>query len=176
MTALVLWWSKTGNSRTVAQTVESALVKCGLEVTVREMDPALDLDYAGYDIVALSFPSYQWHPPGPVCEFLAAQNRKQRDAGRIVLGAPPREGKKVLVFCTYSGPHTGINEAVPAAKYAGQFFEHAGYPIAVEHCVVGEFHGRKDASTRGRLGDIRGRPNEQDLREVEELVVSALRS
>ncbi|MCX5908895.1 MAG: hypothetical protein NTY64_17400 [Deltaproteobacteria bacterium] len=32
----------------------------------------------------------------------------------------------LLIFCTYSGPQTGINEAIPAGKFAGQFFEHLG--------------------------------------------------
>jgi hypothetical protein len=31
---------------------------------------------------------------------------------------------------------------------------------------VGEVHGSEEASTKGRLGDIRGRPNEQDLAQV----------
>ena len=32
--------------------------------------------------------------------------------------------------------------------------------------VVGEFHGSEERSTAGRLGDIRGRPNEDDLNQV----------
>ena len=35
-----------------------------------------------------------------------------------------------------------------------------------EWYVIGEFHGREEASTQGRLGDIRGRPNEEDLAKV----------
>ena len=82
----------------------------------------------------------------------------------------------MLIFCTYSGPHTGINEAIPAGKYAGQFFEHLGFTVLDEWYIVGEFHGNERASTMGRLGDIRGRPNQQDLaqvqRDVSELVQS----
>ena len=82
------------------------------------------------------------------------------------------------MFCTYSGPHTGINEAIPVGKYMGQFFEHLGFEVAREWYIVGEFHGREDHSTMGKLGDIRGRPNEQDLAGVEsdvsELVSSIL--
>jgi hypothetical protein len=32
--------------------------------------------------------------------------------------------------------------------------------------VVGEFHGAEEVNTNGKLGDIRGRPNEKDLRKV----------
>jgi hypothetical protein len=35
-----------------------------------------------------------------------------------------------------------------------------------EWYVVGEFHGSEEKSTMGRMGDIRGRPNEEDLRKV----------
>ena len=34
--------------------------------------------------------------------------------------------------------------------------------------VVGEFHESEKASTKGMLGDIRGRPNEEDLRKVKQ--------
>ena len=79
--------------------------------------------------------------------------------------------KHALIFCTYSGPHTGIDEATPAGKYAGQFFEHLGITVLDEWYVVGEFHGSEERSTLGRLGDIRGRPNEQDLARVREAAV-----
>jgi hypothetical protein len=46
---------------------------------------------------------------------------------------------------------------------AGQFFEHLGFTILGEWYVVGEFHGSEEASTQGRLGDIRGRPTTEDL-------------
>jgi len=48
-------------------------------------------------------------------------------------------------------------------KYLGQFLEHLGFDLAGEWYVVGEFHGSEENSTKGRLGDIRGRPNQQDL-------------
>ena len=83
-------------------------------------------------------------------------------------GAPKVPGKNALIFCTYSGPHTGIREAIPAGLYAGQYFEHLGFTVLDEWYVVGEFHGSLELSTQGRLGDIRGRPNEDDLRKVKE--------
>jgi hypothetical protein len=88
--------------------------------------------------------------------------------GRVRINAPPVEDTRDIIFCTYSGPHTGINEAIPAGKYAGQFFEHLGIPVLDEWYIVGEFHGNEEASTRGRLGDIRGRPTEEELRQLTE--------
>ena len=60
-------------------------------------------------------------------------------------------------------PLTGMREAVPAVKYAGQFFEHFGFDVADEWYILSEFHGSVEASTLGRMGDIRGLPSEEDL-------------
>jgi len=72
-----------------------------------------------------------------------------------------------VVFCTYSGPHTGKGEVTPVGDYAGQFFEYPGFTVQAKWYIVGEFHNNLDLSIKGRLGDIRGRPNQQDLAEVE---------
>jgi hypothetical protein len=93
----------------------------------------------------------------------------------VQVNAPPVEGTRALIFCTYSGPHTGINEAIPAGKYAGQFFEHLGIQVLDEWYIVGEYHGNLEASTRGCLGDIRGRPTEEDLRHIRERAASLVR-
>jgi hypothetical protein len=76
------------------------------------------------------------------------------------------QGKSALIFCTYSGPHTGIREAAPAGKYLGQFFEHLGFFVVDEWYVLGEFHGSEENNTMGRMGDIRGLPDEDDLRRI----------
>jgi hypothetical protein len=92
--------------------------------------------------------------------------------GDIKPSAPRRASANVVVYCTYGGVHTGMNEAIPAVKYMGQLFDHLGYTILGEWYVVGEYipEGYRKHSTGGRLGDIRGRPNEEDLRDVEERV------
>jgi hypothetical protein len=58
----------------------------------------------------------------------------------------------------------------------GQFFEHLGFEVAAKWYIVGEFHGREELSTQGRLGDIRGRPNTKDLAEVENNVLALIKS
>ena len=132
------------------------------------------IDFYDYDLICLGFPSYQWHPPKPVDQFLMSKFAEYRRQGRVKVGAPTVAGKNALSFCTYSGPHTGINEAIPAGKYVGQFFEHLGFTILDEWYVVGEYHGSEERSTMGRLGDIRGRPNEADLNQVKQNVMNLL--
>jgi hypothetical protein len=168
MKAAVIYWSRTGNTAKVAQAIKTGLQDADVEVVDRLTEEAADLDWFDYDLICIGFPSYQWHPPKPVDNYLLSKFAKHRQEGRVKTGAPKVQGKHALIFCTYSGPHTGIDEATPAGKYAGQFFEHVGIDVLDEWYVVGEFHGSEERSTLGRLGDIRGRPNDQDLAQVRE--------
>ena len=129
-------------------------------------EEAADLDLDRYDPACVGVPSYRWHPPKPMDDFFLGTLRRYQNRGRVRVGAPTVPGKHVLVFCIHSGQHAGLREATPAPLCAGQFFEHLGYAVLGEWCVVGEFHGDLEASTLGRLGDIRGRPNEDDLRKL----------
>ena len=169
MRAIIVYWSKTGNTEKVALAIDRGLQEAGASVVLTRLKKASDaeeIDLFAYDLVCVGFPSYGWRPPSPVEKFLNAKFRECGDVGRIKIGAPKVPGKNALIFCTYSGPHTGKREATPAVLYAGQFFEHLGFDVVGEWYVVGEFHGWDDGSTKGRLGDIRGRPNAQDLEKI----------
>jgi flavorubredoxin len=174
MKAAILYWSKTGNTEKVALAVRESLEAAGTQVLFKRTEEAEEVDFYDYDLICIGFPSYRWHPPKPVDVFLKAKFGEYHRQGRVRVGAPRVPGKNALIFCTYSGPHTGINEAIPAVKYVGQFFEHLGFAVLDEWYVVGEYHGSEEKSTLGRLGDIRGRPNEQDLRKVRQAVMRLL--
>jgi hypothetical protein len=166
MKAAIVYWSKTGNTEKVALAIREGLEAAGAEVLLRRTEEAEDIDFYDYDLICIGFPAYQWHPPRPVDRFLTHKFGEYHEQGRVKTGAPKVPGKNALIFCTYSGPHTGINEVIPAGKYAGQFFDHLGFTVLDEWYVVGEYHGSVEKSTLGRLGDIRGRPNEEDLGKV----------
>ena len=166
MDAIIVYWSKTGNTKKVALAICEGLEKSGVDVLLKRVEDAGDVDFYAYDLVCIGFPSYRWSPPKPMDSFLKAKLSFYRSQGRVKTGAPKVPGKNALVFCTYSGPHTGIREAIPAGLYVGQFFEHLGFRVLDEWYVVGEHHGSEEKSTKGRLGDIRGQPNEENLRKV----------
>lgn len=166
--AVVLYWTHTGNTEKVAARIRAGLEAGGFEAETRRVADAADVDFFDYDLVCVGFPSYNWHVPRPVDQFLRARFDRYRAEGRVRPGAPTVPGKNALIFCTYSGPHTGIREAIPAGKYAGQFFEHLGFVVVDEWYVLAEFHGSEEMSTLGRMGDIRGLPSEQDLRRIED--------
>lgn len=162
--ALLLYWSAGGNTGQVADALHATLAEHDIEVDTREITEDLEVDYLDYGLVLLGAPVYQFLPPRDVRRFLI--NQQNRAGARPA--APLQSGHYGVVFCTYGGPHTGHREAVPALKYMGQFLEHQGIPVVDELSVVGEFHApkRQHLNTEGRLGDIRGRPNEADLADV----------
>ena len=170
MDAVIIYWSKGGNTEKVARAIQDSLREAGSNVLLKKVEDAGDIDVFAYDLICVGFPSYQWRPPEPMDKFLNSTFKGHRKEGRVKVSAPKVPGKNALIFCTYSGPHTGIREAIPAGLYAGQFFEHLGFTVLDELYVVGEFHGSEEASTKGILGDIRGRPNEEDLRKVKQEV------
>ena len=167
MNSLIIYWSATGNTKRVAETIHSTLKDGGVNSILKTVDEAGDDELFEYDLVFIGAPSYMWHPPEPVQKYIQGKMDCYRKQGVIKLCAPTVPGKKAVVFVTYSGPHTGINEATPVGEYLGQFFEHIGFEVVARWYTVGEFHNQEELSTRGKLGDIRGRPNAQDLLEVE---------
>ena len=174
--ALIVYWSGTGNTEKVAKAIHRALKRKGLEPTMKRVEEAKEENLFDYDLVFLGSPSHTWIPAQPVLNFIEEKRREYAKRGLIKPCAPKVPGKNAVVFCTYSGPHTGINEAIPAGKYMCQFFEHLGFDVRAEWYVVGEFHRRELLSTKGRLGDIRGRPNSQDLAKVENDTAQLIRS
>ena len=166
MDALIIYWSKTGNTKKVALAIKQGLVDAGARVILKTTEEAEDCDWFNYELVCMGCPSYQWSPPKPVTDYLSGMFNHYRRDGRIKPGSPRVDDKKALMFCTFSGPHTGINEAIPVTKNMGQYFDHLGFNIIDEWHILGEFHGSEELSTQGRMGNIKGLPSEEDLLKI----------
>jgi len=164
--AVILYWSSTGNTEKVASAIKKGLESAGVNVSLIKTTEAKNIDYFDYDLVCVGCPSIQWHPPKQVTEFLLKKFKEYQKQGRIKTGAPKVPEKYALMFCTYSGPHTGLREAMPVGLYMGQFFEHIGFTVLDEWYVLSEFVGNIERSTKGRMGDIRGKPTEQELQKI----------
>lgn len=175
MRANLIYFSKSGNTAKVARVINEELEAAGYKVQVTDLakDEA-GPELIGADLVALGFPSYMWNMPEPVFKYLAGEFKRYKNQGAVVVGAPRVDGRNALIFCTYSGPHTGLNEAVPGVKNASQFFEHLGFGVLSEIYIPGEFHGMEEYSKNGPLGDLTGRPDAEDLAQVRVEVREAL--
>lgn len=165
MKSLILYFSASGNTKKVAATIADAVCAVGTQPDIVQITEGLEIDFDAYDLVFLGAPSIQWIPPEPVRKYLKAEMDRARHGVRPI-GAPRKPGKFGVVFCTFSGVHTGLNEGLVAGKYLGQFFEHMGFWVLDEWYVPGRFRGWEEGSRLGKLGDISNRPNAEDLRGV----------
>ena len=165
-TALIVYFSSTGNTRKVAYAIKDGLEAGGLKVELKMPQEATEDDFYGYNLVCVGSPSIEWQPAKPIADLLKSKLNLYRNQGKIKPCAPKVTGKNALVFCSYSGPHTGIDEATPAGKTMRQYFEHFGFNVVGEWYIISEFHGREEMSTLGRLGDIRGKPTVEDLGKI----------
>ena len=161
--ALIVYWSSTGNTQKVASAIKEGLENAQFKVDLKKPLDAEGIDFFDYDLVCGGSPSIEWQPAKPMADFLAAKLAFYRNQGKIKLCAPKVAGKNALIFCTYSGPHTGIDEAAPAGKRMMQYFEHFGFSVVGEWYVLSEYHGREEWSTKGKMGNIIGKPTSEDL-------------
>jgi hypothetical protein len=178
MKILNLYFSSTGNTAKVAQRIAATADSLGYQIDTLKITGAAKVDLLSYDLIFCGSGVYQWLPGKAAQEFIQARLAHYAAAGEIKLASPRRSGKKAVVYCTYGGVHTGINEAIPAVKFMGQLFDHLGFEVVSEWYFIGEYpaQGRmKDYSALGRLGNIQGRPNEADLHDVAEKVKGVLR-
>lgn len=166
--ALMIYHSSTGNAEKVAQAICLGLEEACVLVDVKKPQSAANVDYFKYDFVCIGSPSIQWRPAKPLEEFLKTKLEECKQQGKIKPSAPKVPGKYAIIFCTYSGPHTGLDEATPTGKYIAQFFEHIGFTIIAEWYILSEYHGNTENSTMGKMGDIRGKPTVEDLIKIKE--------
>jgi flavodoxin len=164
--AVVIYWSNTGNTEKAAASIVQGLKEGGLDASLMKTQEAQDIDFYDFDLVCFGAPSYNWHLPKPVDDYLKGKFNEYKKEGLIRVNAPILPGKNALVFVTYSGPHTGIREAIPVGKYIGQFFEHFGFTVLDEWYILSEFHGSDENSTLGRMGNIKGLPSKEDLQRI----------
>ena len=63
MDAIIIYWSKTGNTEKVARAIQEGLNDAGTNVSMLRVEDAEEVDFYDYDLVCLGFPSYLWSPP-----------------------------------------------------------------------------------------------------------------
>jgi len=171
MRIINVYHSQTGNTEKIARTIDDTLNAMGHEVETLKVEKGLEIDFLKYDFVFAGSGVYQWLPGKPMLDMLRGHRQNYSDAGKICPCSPRLPDKKAVIYCTYAGVHTGRNEAVPAIKFMGQLFDHLGFVIVAEWYFMGDFKTErlKHLNAGGRMGDITGRPDEHDLKEVEEL-------
>jgi hypothetical protein len=175
MKILVLYWSSTGNTEKVSRRIADTLEKESKSFEIVKAEKNFSCNMYDYDLVFLGTPVIEFLPHKRILNFIKHDIGVHRKEGNVKPCCPKVQGKYAVCYCTYSGPHTGIREAIPAVLYMGQYFEHLGFTVIGEWYTVGEFNRFEELSIHGKLGDIRGRPNEEDLLDIENKVREVLR-
>ena len=175
MKAIIVYDSLGGNTEKVANRIHTTLTDGGVESDVIKVTKDTDVEFYDYDLVFLGSPVIAWGPTNNMRDLVLGKLRAYHDT-KIRPSAPLRPGKFGVSFCTYSGTHIGADEAISLTKWFSAFIGHIGCQVLGEWNIVGEFHNLDEPNIKGRLGDIRGRPNDHDLLEVENQVKGILAS
>jgi flavodoxin len=96
--ALIVYFSSTGNTQKVAWVIKEGLEKEGVAVDLKKPQEAADLDFFSYDLVCVGSPSIEWQPAKPMADLLKAKLNLYRSQGKIKPCAPKAAGKNALVF------------------------------------------------------------------------------
>jgi len=188
MKILVLYDSLGGNTEKVAKKIHNVVKMASLESTLIKLDSNTELDFYNYDLAFIGSPDIAWLPTKNMMEFLQTKLQEHRLRGNILPCAPIRFGKFAVCFSTFCGAHTGVNEAISVTQWMASFFEHIGYIVLDRIHIPGEMRNfgqakgwmndeiLKKLNTCGKLGNIKGRPNESDLIELEKRIKGLLDS
>ena len=163
-----------GNTEKVAKAIAETLKENdGLPHLVK-VAAGIDLDFYEYDLVFIGSPVIEWLPAATMMEFVKRTMKAYSAKGLVKPASPVIPGKFAVCFGTFAGPHTGEKEALPMTLWLASFLEHLGFSVLDAWHVVGDFGNRPDLDVGGRLGDIRHRPNDNDIADVKNRVAGLL--
>lgn len=187
---MILYSSFTGNTEKVARRFKETFENHGWQCDLFKVKPETEeilsapFDIHQYDFVCVGsgawghlpykgvlamLSGFMWgfgprrkHSNDDLMTFLNAPIPKKSVAksahGKIVLGP---DSPKAVTFLTYGGYEFGPKEAVPALQLMALEIEHVGFQCIGSFCCPGKY--LNDPMPRTYHGDIRDRPNEQDL-------------
>ena len=95
--AVIIYESKTGNNEKVALTIKDGLENAGLEVSLKKVDGASNIDFFDYDLVCIGSPSYNWRPIKSISDFLTNKFNNYKEKGKLKLTLP-RSLEKTHLF------------------------------------------------------------------------------
>jgi len=168
---LIVYGSITQNTEKVAFEIDKAFSRHGWQSDLKKIHQGYnvlnpDFDFNDYDFVCVGSPVIWRLPLEAVVRLMRLRDRahKRIDAGP----------KKSMVFCTYAGIHLGPKEAEAALKLLEIEIEHLGFRVAHSLAIPGRYGDHY--TPQWFHGDMRDRPNQQDLQDVHSCIDAILQS
>ncbi|MDK2940370.1 MAG: hypothetical protein PWQ51_2535 [Methanolobus sp.] len=150
---IVVFFSATGNTRKIADTIKSKLSDLGVSVTQFDISSPKDrnknISFSDYDAVFFGFPIYSLRAPRVCREWLMRQNG---------------ESKRCSVFFTYGG-----FGKEPAHYYIKELLEKRDFSLV----STAEFLGAHTFNYSGWEA-AQGRPDNSDMKVAEEYTIKTL--
>ena len=158
---LIVYASNTGNTEKIAMALKNNFNRYGWECTLKKLANDYDVenpdfDFDDYDFVCVGSPVNSELPLPQVRKVMTSRPHADH---KIVPG--PKCG---IVFCTYGGIHLGPKEAEPALKLLELELEHLSFKVIGSLAIPGSMGDKYNPNWYH--GDMRGRPNAEDLRDV----------
>jgi hypothetical protein len=175
MDALVVYDALSGNTEKVAQRIYETSAE-SLPTKIVKAGDDTDIDLLAHDLVFIGSPVIDWLPTKKMTAFVQRTMKAANQQGRVKPAAPIIPGKFAVCFATFGGPHIGVGEARPMTLWLRSALEHLGFIVLDEWHVPGQFANKPEFNQSGRLGNIEGRPDEHDLRDIENRVRGTLAS
>ena len=96
--ALIVYFSSTGNTQKVAHAIKEGLEGGGLQVDLKKAQEVAKTDFFDCDLVCVGSPSIEWQPAKPISQFL--KSNWLLIAAREKLNPAPRKlrGKTLWFF------------------------------------------------------------------------------
>ncbi len=188
MRTLVIYDTMGGNTEKVAQKINSVIMDYWGNSELVKVIPDKKIEFYNYDIIFCGSPNIAWTPTQAMMKYLKEKLLEHRIRGDIKTCSPKIPGKYAICFSTYCGAHIGEDEVYPVTSWMASLFGHIGYTILPSIHIPGEmrdFGQNKEwmdsrrlekLNTLGIHGDIRNRPNDEDLKNIEILVRGVLTS
>ncbi|MFH2091648.1 MAG: hypothetical protein ABIJ31_04720, partial [Pseudomonadota bacterium] len=172
MKCLIIYGSRTRNTEKVAKRIKQAFNTHGWHCDIYNMEKSIDIenlpfDFEDYDFICAGSGVY-WALPSEKVVMAMRLVSRRTSYSKIVPG--PKRG---MVFATYGGAHLGPKEAEAALKLLEIEIEHLSFKCVGAFVCPGKYVNR--ATPEWYHGDIRNRPNEEDLGQAEALVNKLLK-
>ena len=172
MKCLIIYGSRTRNTEKVAKRIKQTFNTHDWHCDIYNMEKSIDIenppfDFEDYDFICAGSGVY-WALPSEKVVMVMRLVSRRTSYSKIVPG--PKRG---MVFATYGGAHLGPKEAEAALKLLEIEIEHLAFKCVGAFACPGKYVNR--ATPEWYHGDIRNRPNEEDLGQAEALVNKLLK-